>query len=93
MAADTNVMRPAITFDKISIRCRSRSLIAINPIRNLPGHQNPGRVTFLLAGSGHFNFAATVECHSYLKIKQSNKIINATPSYRLVLTLQANIFG
>src|SRR6478735_8067139 len=45
-AADTNVMRPAITFDKTSIRCRSRSLIAINPIRNLPGHQNPGRVTF-----------------------------------------------
>jgi hypothetical protein len=32
----------AITFDKISIRCRSRSLIAINPIRNLPRHQTPG---------------------------------------------------
>jgi len=30
-------MRPSTTFDKTSIRCRSRSLIAINPIRNLPG--------------------------------------------------------
>ncbi|AIC31758.1 hypothetical protein IE4803_PD00520 (plasmid) [Rhizobium etli bv. phaseoli str. IE4803] len=27
-------------FDKISTRCRSRSLIAINPIRNLPCQQN-----------------------------------------------------
>ncbi|ODR92306.1 hypothetical protein A8M32_05650 [Sinorhizobium alkalisoli] len=41
-AAETIVMRPSITFDKTSIRCRSRSLIAINPIRNLPGHQNRG---------------------------------------------------
>ncbi len=47
-AADTSVIRPSTTFDKTSIRCRSRSLIAINPIGNLPGHQNPGRVTFLL---------------------------------------------
>lgn len=36
-AADTIVIRLATTFDKISIRCRSRSLIAINPICNLPG--------------------------------------------------------
>ena len=34
--ADTIVIRPATTFDKTSIRCRSRSLIAINPICNLP---------------------------------------------------------
>ncbi|CUX06414.1 hypothetical protein AGR1C_pAt40413 [Agrobacterium fabacearum TT111] len=30
-------MRPSTTFDKTSIRCKSRSLIVINPIRNLPG--------------------------------------------------------
>jgi hypothetical protein len=35
-AADTVVIRPETTFDKTSIRCRSRSLIAINPICNLP---------------------------------------------------------
>nr|WP_164986564.1 hypothetical protein [Rhizobium leguminosarum] len=41
-AADTTVIRPAITFDRISIRCRSRSLIAISPIRNLLRHQTRG---------------------------------------------------
>ncbi len=31
-----SAIRPVMTLDKISIRCRSRSLIAINPISNLP---------------------------------------------------------
>ncbi|MBB2750473.1 UNVERIFIED_ORG: hypothetical protein GGI57_001149 [Rhizobium aethiopicum] len=42
--ANTIVIRPSATFDKTSIRCRSRSLIAINPIRNLRRHQKAGRV-------------------------------------------------
>lgn len=43
---DTNVIRPAMTFDKISIRCRSRSLVAINPIRISQTSFRPGSVTF-----------------------------------------------
>ncbi len=39
---------PSTTFDKTSIRCRSRSLIAISPIHNLPHRSKCGRVTFLL---------------------------------------------
>jgi len=45
MGRRSSVMRLATNFDKISIRCRLRSLIAINRICNVPEEQRIGDVT------------------------------------------------
>ncbi|TAX85369.1 hypothetical protein ELH94_32325 [Rhizobium leguminosarum] len=47
-AADTIVIRPAITFDRISIRCRSRSAHRNQSHPQSPRSSNKGRVTFQL---------------------------------------------
>jgi hypothetical protein len=43
--------------------------------------------------TGHFNFAATTKCCSYLKMRQSNQFRNATLSYSGLLILQDSIFA